>query len=116
MPETTNNHEICLVEVVSELITRNYLCYLEHEIPVGEQRKAIVDIYAVRSKEEVLVEVGFLSQRCKGERLALLRKAKPKAMILHITQLKNFLTQEDWISAYFQHKMKKVEAEEETIG
>lgn len=79
-------------------MNRGFICYLEYEIPFDRRKRGyrvVVDIFAKRDSEEILVEVGTLSPR-HGDRLKLLRMLKPKAKVVHITQWKNWLTRFDW--------------------
>jgi hypothetical protein len=98
------NHLYAFIEEAAKLFSRGYRVYIEYPISLLEGCKAVVDIYAVRGDEEVIVEVGTLSPR-RGlnewkknhvERIDGLKRAKPKATIVWITQWKNFLTAYDW--------------------
>jgi len=103
-----NNHELCIIEEVTKLMKLGYTCYLEEELWVGTSKtkrgcRAVVDIYATKGKQEILVEVGTLS--CvHGDRIILLRKLKPNAKVVHIQQWKNYginesllwLLHQDW--------------------
>ena len=90
-----HNHDFVVVEEVSKLMDRGFTCYVEEEIFIGPSRKtkrgyrAVVDIYAVRGNEEIIIEVGTLSVR-HGDRLSLLHKLKPNAKIIHVHQWKNY--------------------------
>jgi len=106
--EISNNHDYCVVDEVTELMEKGYTCYLEYEIPIGPSEtkrgpsqhgqgyRAVVDIYAVKEKQEIIVEVGTLSV-AHGDRIALLKKLKPNAKIIHVHQWKNYGINEDLI-------------------
>jgi hypothetical protein len=101
---SNNDHEYCIIDVVDELITRGYRCYLEYEVSLGYKGKTTtshnrrnrpsyiaVDIYAVRDADQIVVEVGTLAPRKEGDRMTLLRKLFPEAKLVHVTQWKNFI-------------------------
>ena len=87
------DHNYCVVNEVSKLMDRGFTCYLEYEILIGGGRRlgyrAVVDIYAVRGKQEILIEVGTLSV-AHGDRIALLQRLKPNAKVIHVHQWKNY--------------------------
>jgi len=94
------HHNLTMIEVVSELMDRGFTCYLEQEIPKDENHNVSVDIYAVKDERELIMEIGYLSQLCKGERMRLLRTLKPDADIVHITTLANWVRINGWMSLY----------------
>jgi hypothetical protein len=95
------NHDLCVIDAISELIEAHYTCYLEYEIVINEKGRIKVDILAIRNTEKVIVEVGTLSNR-HGERLEMLRLLEPKARIVHIRQWKNYGITESLL--YMLHK------------
>lgn len=102
-----SDHELCIVELVSEFIARGYRCYLEYEVAINQKNKAVVDILAIKKEECILIEVGFLSQHHLGERIALLKSLMPKAKILHVKQWKNYISAWDFDNARFEWVKKK---------
>jgi hypothetical protein len=119
-----SNHDLCIVDLINELMNRGFICYLEYEIPIPEtakfnnhrRRVLVVDIYAIRRKERVIIEVGTLSlnnvtqllsentrdQQTKGKgRFALLKKLLPKTRLIHVTQWKNFISEFDKQEEYW---------------
>ena len=97
----SNNHEYCVIDEVCKLMERGYDCYPEYEIWIGPSKtkrgyRAVVDIYAIRGKQEIIVEVGTLSPS-HGDRIFLLQKLKPNAKIVHVHQWKNYGINEDII-------------------
>jgi hypothetical protein len=96
--ECKREHVYCIVQTASEMIDRGFTCYLEHEIPLDDRprgKRAVVDILALKKGQEVLIEVGSLSP-AHGNRLELLKKVRPSAKVIHITQWKNWLTTFAW--------------------
>lgn len=80
------------------MMDRGFSCYLEHEIALDDRprgKRAVVDILGLKEDQEVLIEVGTLSP-IHGNRLVLLKKVRPEAKVIHITQWKNWLTSFDW--------------------
>jgi len=102
-----DNHTLCIIDVITELMKRNFACYLEYEVEIEGRRKAVIDILAIRKEQKVIFEIGYLSQNHKGERLRLLHSLMPKAKIIHVTQMKNFIPSRDFDEAKFQYIMKK---------
>jgi hypothetical protein len=96
------DHDYCVVDLTLELMRRGFRCYLEYEIPIAQRKKAVVDLYATNKRRQILVEVGYLSQKHKGERIKLLKTLMPQALIVHVTQMKNFIPSQDWDFAHFQ--------------
>ena len=98
---SSNNHYFCVIEEVVKLMNSGYTCYLEEELWIAPSKtkrgyRAVVDIYAVKGKQEVLVEVGTLSVS-HGDRITLLKKLKPNSKIIHVHQWKNYGITEDLI-------------------
>jgi len=83
------DHTYCIVDEVAKLMKRGYHCYLEYEIPLGNRKKIVVDIYAVKGDKQVLIEVGTLSY-CHSDRFEIIRKLYPKAKIVWVHQWKNY--------------------------
>lgn len=89
-------HDVCVVDIVSELMDKGYTCYLEYEIlfpnaTKKHKQRAVVDVYAVKQEKEVIVEVGTLSPQ-HGDRIKQLKELMPKAKILWIHQWKNYFS------------------------
>ena len=103
-----NEHETCIADVATEMFIRDFTVYLEHKISLlPETKKAVVvDIYAKKNEVEILIEVGTLSV-IHGDRLQVLRRLKPEAKILHVTQWKNWLTSFDWGKAFEEWRYEK---------
>jgi hypothetical protein len=84
-----NNHNCCITEVAGELFDKGFNVYLEYKIrkyPDAPQLRNMcfkVDVYAKKSNEEIIVEVGSLSQYYK---LQELKRLKPNAKIVHVLQ------------------------------
>lgn len=76
-----DNHTNCIIDIVEELMERNFSCYLEQPLCKG----IVADIYAKRNNEEIIVEVGTCSHT-----IAKYKKAKPNAKIVFAHQLKNY--------------------------
>lgn len=101
------NHTYALIEEAGKLFDLGYSVYIEHPIPL-EYGKAIVDIYAEKDNQEIIIEIGTLSRpRCmcdkwhtgkialptdRSDRIDSLRKAKPKAKIIWVHQWKNWIS------------------------
>jgi len=106
------DHELCMIDEVSKLMERGFTCYIEEELQIGPSKtnreyKAVVDIYAVRKSEEILIEIGTLSV-AHGDRLILLKQLKPNAMIIHIHQWKNYgITNSYMEYLYFEEMRRK---------
>jgi hypothetical protein len=98
-------HNIAIKQEVKRLEKLGYVCEREYEIPLGTGKghghRLVVDIRATRANEELLIEVGSLSN-VHGNRLQLLKKLRPHAKIVHITQWKNYLNIFDWERAEFE--------------
>lgn len=88
----TWNHELCIVDEVMKLTNRGFTCYVEHAIYLqqGTQKRIVVDIYARKEDQEVIIEVGTLYERWVEGRLNFLKKLFPKAKIIHVHQWKNY--------------------------
>ena len=71
------DHKLCTIEEVSRLMDKEYDCYLEYR-----HNHLIVDILAIKDKEQIVVEIGFLSGALK--RLQLLRRALRHISNLHL--------------------------------
>ena len=84
-----NNHNCCIAEIAGELLGKGYHVYLEYKIgkyPSAPNLRNIcykVDIYAVKDSEEIIIEVGSLSQY---DKLQELKRLKPTAKIIHVLQ------------------------------
>jgi len=94
----SQDHNFCIIDMVSEYMDRGYTCYVEYEIPLDNRPRGyrvVVDILALKENQEVLIEVGSLSP-VHGDRIALLKKLRPTAKIIHITQWKN------WVQRYLE--------------
>lgn len=88
------NHDYCVIDEVCKLMDKGYSCYLEYEIPIGPSKTkrgytAVVDIYAIKEKRQILLEIGTLSAS-HGNRILLLKELKPHAKIIHVHQWKNY--------------------------
>lgn len=106
-------HDTCIVQTVSELIERGYSCYLEYEIVITPKTKAVVDIYAVKDQNELLIEIGYLSLQ-HGNRIGLLKALMPNAKVIWIKQWKNYFSVYDCDKELWSSQQ-KVEEEDETI-
>lgn len=101
--QTNRNHAYAIVDIIVELMNQGYICYPEYEFPLNEWKdrtRLVVDVYAVKRQKEILVEVGLLSNT-HPDRLELLKKLKPNAKVIHVTQWKNYLNNQDWGYAEF---------------
>ena len=107
-----NEHDIAISNEVKRLENLGYHCEREHKISLGRGKngrelRVVVDIYAKRRNEELLIEVGQLSNS-HGPRLELLKKLSPNAKIIHITQWKNWIPQDEWENAFFEWRFRKL--------
>jgi hypothetical protein len=94
------DHQICIAEEAYNLMKLGYRCYLEYEIELPQRgyyrngkvrHKVIVDLYATKGSEKILVEVGTLAPRRENEnRINLLKKLMPRAKIIWVHQWKNY--------------------------
>lgn len=91
-------HDLVIEDEVNRLKKIGYQCQREYTIPIakGKRRgqRITVDIRAVRDREELLIEVGSLSNS-HGKRLELLKSLHPDAKIIHITQIRYFINSFD---------------------
>lgn len=106
-----NDHDYAIIDITVELMNRGFTCYLEHIILLGGGKRlgyrVVVDIYAKRNEEEILIEVGSLSG---DNRLMRLKALKPTAQIIHVTQWKNFIPSYDWVDAKVEWLRKCLES------
>ncbi|MFA5714927.1 MAG: hypothetical protein WC998_04265 [Candidatus Paceibacterota bacterium] len=101
------DHESCIIDIVEELMNKNFTCYVEYEISVPislqeiyERKKVIVDVFALKKEKQVLIEVGLLSQSSIwAGRIELLKKVMPNAQVLWVTQWKNFISPAEFENA-----------------
>lgn len=93
------DHQLCVVDEVVKLMDRNFVCYLEHEIPLTSdyRKKLFVDILAIKGEKKILLEIGSLSPRQEGDRFSILKSLMPNAKIIHVHQWKNYGINEDFI-------------------
>lgn len=115
------DHDNCIVDLASELFGRGYSVYLEFPFYLEEGTKMngkrlVVDIYAMKETEELIIEVGSLSPNhtfcpspllIRQERFKLLKTLCPKAKIIHITQWKNWVSTNECLNAWTdeQHRI-----------
>lgn len=89
MEYSTDNHILCIIEVAAKLFDKGYNVYLEYKIQKYPNTPNLrnmcykADIYAVKDQQEIIIEVGSLSQHSK---LKELKRLKPNAQIIHILQ------------------------------
>ena len=76
-----DNHTNCIIDIVEELMNRNFVCYLEQRLCQG----IVADIYAKRDKEEIIIEVGTC-----GHTAEEYKKVKPNAKVIFVRQFKNY--------------------------
>lgn len=114
----TADHDNCIVDLAAELFDRGYSVYLEFRFYLEEGtnmngKRLIVDIYATKGTEELIIEVGSLSPthtlclNVREERFRLLKKLCPTAKIVHVTQWKNWLTNDEFWEAWIDERYRK---------
>lgn len=124
MKNNFTDHQNCCDVVAAELQKKGFAIQFEYEIPVPielqnyyERKKAVVDIYAKKGKQEILVEVGYLSQPSLWYgRIELLKKIKPDAKIIHVLQWKNYLTCYDFENEKLLYKAKLLALKNKNVG
>jgi hypothetical protein len=87
------DHEQAIINCVCELMDKGYRCYLEEIIGFSTESKHSkiqVDIYARKEEKEIIIEVGTLNEPYGISRAEMVKKIKPKAKFIHITQWKNY--------------------------
>lgn len=117
--ESKNEHDLCIIDIASELFIKGFDVYLEYEISLNSKRKKlIVDIYAKRGKEKYLIEVGTLAERTEFiplNRLRYLKTLMQDAKVIHMTQWKNWINQFEWQDTfndwYYEKYVKPKESE-----
>jgi len=104
----SKDHINCCSTLIFELQNKGYKVQTEYPIPVPlklqakyKKRTVVVDIYGTKNNQEVIIEVGYLSQNHVGERIALL---KPNAKIIHVHQWKNYLSCYDFENKNWKRK------------
>lgn len=115
------DHETCIADLAGELFSQGYSVYLEQEftleplvkghrergkwIRCKHEKKIVVDLYAQKAKDAIAIEVGYICERDWIEgRLRFLKTLLPDTKVVHVTQWKNWIPQNDWEWARLEGK------------
>jgi len=122
------DHDNCVVDVAAELFHKGYSVYPEYSFYLKEGtnmngKRLVVDIYAFKGQKEIIVEVGSISAShtscvlgpvfVADERFRLLKQLCPGAKIIHVTQWKNWMTNDEfwaaWTDEYYRIHEREIE-------